>query len=299
MCGSLPRLRQRRRLSSRVAARSEFREPRHDPLWTLRARHCAAAVACRRRAGDPRLAGLRGASGPGGAAAARVGKAELLDLVWPGLVVEENNLQVQISALRKVLGPAAIATVPGRGYRFAVATNDAEPAQPPAAPPACPGRRCTRQPARSRFAASSAATRTYGRARRAHRSEPSRDRVGPAGVGKTALAMASAEAARERWPDGVWIVELAALATAPRSRAAVMETLQIAVGDRERAVESLVDILAGRRLLLVLDNCEHLLDAVAHARRRDQRARARRPCARHEPATAQRTGRDRDAARPA
>jgi DNA-binding winged helix-turn-helix (wHTH) protein len=47
-----------------------------------------------------------------------VTKAELLDQVWPGLVVEENNLQVQISTLRRLLGPQAIATVPGRGYRF-------------------------------------------------------------------------------------------------------------------------------------------------------------------------------------
>src|SRR5262245_15933569 len=47
-----------------------------------------------------------------------VTKNELLELVWPKLVVEENNLQVQISALRKVLGPRAIATVPGRGYKF-------------------------------------------------------------------------------------------------------------------------------------------------------------------------------------
>ena len=41
-----------------------------------------------------------------------------MDLVWPGLVVEENNLQVQISSLRRLLGPDAIATIPGRGYRF-------------------------------------------------------------------------------------------------------------------------------------------------------------------------------------
>ena len=47
-----------------------------------------------------------------------VAKSELLDLVWPGLVVEENNLQVQVSALRKLLGADAIATVAGRGYRF-------------------------------------------------------------------------------------------------------------------------------------------------------------------------------------
>ena len=49
-----------------------------------------------------------------------VSKAEILEAVWPGLVVEENNLSVQISALRKLLGPQAISTVAGRGYRFSV-----------------------------------------------------------------------------------------------------------------------------------------------------------------------------------
>jgi TolB-like protein/DNA-binding winged helix-turn-helix (wHTH) protein len=47
-----------------------------------------------------------------------VGKNELLEAVWPGLVVEENNLQVQISALRKILGAGAITTVAGQGYQF-------------------------------------------------------------------------------------------------------------------------------------------------------------------------------------
>jgi len=56
-----------------------------------------------------------------------VTKGELLDLVWPGVVVEENNLQVQVSALRKLLGAQMIATVPGRGYRF-TALADAAPA---------------------------------------------------------------------------------------------------------------------------------------------------------------------------
>jgi DNA-binding winged helix-turn-helix (wHTH) protein len=48
-------------------------------------------------------------------------KDELLDAAWPGLVVEENNLQVQVSNLRKVLGKSSIATIPGRGYRFTLA----------------------------------------------------------------------------------------------------------------------------------------------------------------------------------
>ena len=47
-----------------------------------------------------------------------VRKNELLDLVWPDTVVEENNLQSQVSQLRKLLGPRAISTIPGRGYRF-------------------------------------------------------------------------------------------------------------------------------------------------------------------------------------
>ena len=50
-----------------------------------------------------------------------VTKESLLDRVWPKLIVEENNLQVQISALRKVLGQDAITTIPGRGYQFNVA----------------------------------------------------------------------------------------------------------------------------------------------------------------------------------
>src|SRR4029079_15675114 len=62
-------------------------------------------------------------------------KHELLDRVWPGLVVEENNLAVHVSALRRLLGPKVIATIPGRGYRFA-AVLDADAGVPAAAPPA-------------------------------------------------------------------------------------------------------------------------------------------------------------------
>src|ERR1700687_2976170 len=47
-----------------------------------------------------------------------VTKEELFSLVWPKLIVEDTNLHVQVSALRKILGPAAIATVSGQGYRF-------------------------------------------------------------------------------------------------------------------------------------------------------------------------------------
>jgi TolB-like protein len=65
-----------------------------------------------------------------------VGKDELLARVWPGVVVEENNLTVQISSLRKVLGNAAITTVAGRGYRFTLPLLDAESARVAALPAA-------------------------------------------------------------------------------------------------------------------------------------------------------------------
>ena len=60
-----------------------------------------------------------------------VAKDELLDVVWPGLVVEENNLQVHVSTLRKILGPQVIATVPGRGYRFMAALEASDVAAAP------------------------------------------------------------------------------------------------------------------------------------------------------------------------
>ncbi len=69
-----------------------------------------------------------------------VNKAELLELVWPGLVVEENNLQVQVSALRKILGAHAIATVPGRGYRLTLPIEPASgsPGAAVSSPPSGP-----------------------------------------------------------------------------------------------------------------------------------------------------------------
>ncbi len=69
-----------------------------------------------------------------------VASSELFELVWPGLVVEENNLRQQIAALRKVLGADSVLTIPGRGYRFAFAettppaSSSAQPADSGAAP---------------------------------------------------------------------------------------------------------------------------------------------------------------------
>ena len=87
--------------------------------------------------------------------------------------------------------------------------------------------------------------------------------TGPGGVGKTRLALQAAAAVRARFPDGVWLVELAPLADA----ALVPQAVAAAVGVREAQGRplraTLSDALRPQRLLLVLDNCEHLLAACA------------------------------------
>lgn len=58
-------------------------------------------------------------------------KEEILDAVWPDIAVEESNLTVQVSALRKVLGPKALATIPGRGYQFVLSVEENTPGTVP------------------------------------------------------------------------------------------------------------------------------------------------------------------------
>ena len=58
-------------------------------------------------------------------------KAEILDAVWPEIAVEESNLTVQVSALRKALGPRALATIPGRGYQFVLFVEEGAPSPTP------------------------------------------------------------------------------------------------------------------------------------------------------------------------
>ena len=92
--------------------------------------------------------------------------------------------------------------------------------------------------------------------------------TGAGGCGKTRLALAVAGDLVEDYPDGVWLVELAALADG----ALVPQAVATALGVREEAqrplIPTLVDALRSRELLLVLDNCEHLIDPCAQLARR-------------------------------
>ena len=131
-----------------------------------------------------------------------VAKGELMDVVWPGMVVEENNLSVQISALRKLLGPTWIATIPGRGYRFTAPLLQDEPVASDV----------SAAPLQLRWAEDSLPL--LGR-------EPESQRLlallqghrlvtltGAGGIGKTRLARACVEAVSGHLGDGVAWVDL-------------------------------------------------------------------------------------------
>jgi predicted ATPase/DNA-binding winged helix-turn-helix (wHTH) protein len=195
-----------------------------------------------------------------------VTKSELLDLVWPGLVVEENNLQVQISTLRKLLGPQAIATVPGRGYRFTAelaATHgpDARVQRPTPSPASHAGVASSNLPGEhgplyGREDELSALRSLIGNCKLV-------TVVGAGGIGKSRLAQAVAHALAGDFPDGSWLVELAGLADPIQLPSVVGQALAVKLPGQRGALDELLGGLSQRKLLLVLDNCEHLLAAAA------------------------------------
>jgi predicted ATPase/DNA-binding CsgD family transcriptional regulator len=85
--------------------------------------------------------------------------------------------------------------------------------------------------------------------------------TGPGGVGKTRLALRTASAVNRGFRDGVWFAELAGLHDAALVPQSVATALGIEGVGESRPQESLVSYLEERQLLLVLDNCEHLVDA--------------------------------------
>src|ERR1700722_19844443 len=192
-----------------------------------------------------------------------VGKQELIARVWQKTFVEESNLKMQVSALRRALGDGQggrrfVANIPGRGYSFVAPISFVEP--PQAAMPATIHVGAHNLP--------DAATRMIGReeAMAALASRLSSGRivtiVGPGGIGKTTVALAVAERLIGSYGDGVWLVDLAPLGDPRLVPSAVATVLGLGIRT-ENPLPSLVAGLKDRRLLLVLDTCEHVIDGVA------------------------------------
>jgi len=199
-----------------------------------------------------------------------VGKRALIELVWPGLVVQENNLAAQISALRKVLGGDVIATIPGRGYRF-VARIEAHAHAAPrstALPPT--GERADDVPVaavlRTNLPAElpallgrDADLAELGTAVGAHRLVSV---VAAGGMGKSLLTQHLLNARRDAYVQGVCWVELASV-DAPALPGTVATALGVHSG-RGEPLAALTGAVAPLTMLLALDGAEHLLADVAH-----------------------------------
>jgi predicted ATPase/DNA-binding winged helix-turn-helix (wHTH) protein len=198
-----------------------------------------------------------------------VSKRALMDLVWPGIVVQENNLAAQVSALRKVVGETVVATIPGRGYRFVARAEPAspgfrgEPASPgprgEPAPPARPSLRTNLPVELPVLLGRAYELDALGALIGAHRLVSV---VGAGGIGKSLLTQHALDARRGAYPQGVCWAELASVTDPAALPGAVATALGVQAGHGE-PLAALVEAVAPLTLLLALDNAEHLLDAVA------------------------------------
>src|SRR5438477_7333350 len=139
-----------------------------------------------------------------------VTKDELLDLVWPGLVVEENNLQVQVSTLRKILGAQAVATVPGRGYRFTLVPESVPDA------PSCPVPAARRHNLPAPLNSFIGRDREIAEINELLRASRLVTLTSTGGTGKTRLSLQVAGDLVDKYAGGVWFVELAPVADPAR-----------------------------------------------------------------------------------
>jgi predicted ATPase/DNA-binding winged helix-turn-helix (wHTH) protein len=194
-----------------------------------------------------------------------LGKDALMARVWPNRVVDEKNLHAQISALRTALGAERelIRTVPGRGYQFTgeirvladehagsdAATTEPGSVLPPTNLPEPVSELIGRDAELEQILGLTAAHRLV-------------TLTGAGGIGKTSLGLAVARHL-PKFADGVWVIELAPLSDPDLVPATIATALGLDLADEFVSPERVANALAAKQLLLVLDNCEHLVGAAA------------------------------------
>jgi predicted ATPase/DNA-binding winged helix-turn-helix (wHTH) protein len=198
-----------------------------------------------------------------------VSQSELIARAWPNVVVGEGSLRVTIVGLRKALGDGQdgvryISNVTGRGYCF-VARIERSTTSPTTSIPLQPA--SVVLPA-SRDKLPARLARMIGRDGAVEAlsvllaSRRFVSVVGPGGLGKTTVAVAVAHALLDDFGDAVHFVDLSAIKDATLVPSTVATVLGVLVQAQD-PFPSLLAFLAGRRILIVLDSCEHVIDAAA------------------------------------
>ena len=195
-----------------------------------------------------------------------VGKDALMRRVWPNRIVEENSLQAQISALRAAFGAERelIRTVAGHGYQFTgeiriLAASRDERIGAAAGPASAPPPTNLPEPISELIGRDDDLDEILSLAA-AHRLI---NLTGPGGIGKTRLSL---EVARRLLPnivDGIWAIELAPLSDPELVPVAVATALGLELTSGTASPLSVASALRSKQLMLVLDNCEHVVDAAA------------------------------------
>lgn len=190
---------------------------------------------------------------------------EITDRVWPSIFVQENNLRVQIAAIRRALragadGDVEIVNVPGRGYRLrAAVTVDAASDEAEAAPRASDLHPLPLPLQINRLIGRDDCVAEVVESIARHRLVTI---VGSGGIGKTSVALAAANRLRHR--TAVCFVDLTNCSSLAHVATATAAALQSPMG-RDTMPSMLVERLRAAELILLIDNCEHLIETAAHA----------------------------------
>jgi predicted ATPase/DNA-binding winged helix-turn-helix (wHTH) protein len=197
-----------------------------------------------------------------------ISKSDLLSSVWGDVAVVEGVLRTHVCSLRKALsdgssGTRYITSVAGRGYCFVapVVRGATEANTDTLAAPASVGQLLTSSlpPQLARMAGRAETVRTLAAQLLEHRFVTI---VGAAGIGKTTVAVSIGHALIEEFHGEVRFIDLASVTDSCLVAATVASTLGI-VRQTDDALSSLQELLRNRRVLVVLDNCEHVVEAVA------------------------------------
>ncbi len=188
---------------------------------------------------------------------------ELISLAWPNVTVDEANLRVQIATLRKALsngedGARYISNVAGRGYCFVAPVSHST--GPPTAEGNADGERPRKLPPRlARMVGRDEAVRAVSEQLMMGRFVSI---VGPGGIGKTTVAVSVAHAFLNGFSGAVSFVDLSALTNPQLVPTAVASALGFMVQAHD-PFGSRVAFLGDKKILLILDNCEHVIDSAA------------------------------------